>query len=337
MNRSSGTNNWHESNATDGAVVVSKVVSPPEDPIRPTGGDRPTSVIMSATVRSTGLSSLFVRHKDVDFSVLKKIDDARFPSPEAITLDNFRTFTSFLDSLFICPGNPDLRFVQLCRSRKGFLRDIKGSVLAALDSHSSFAFKGEVFVHTVRRVDCSLLLTSSRRSCAACTSYRGALQMMSAVPLERKIVSKYTSNRLLRTPQLREKVNALARERRTALQRIRRIEMKIRAASEADGIELGSDSHEDVQSLMTSLNDDIMKGFPEGSFRRIFWEQQLKASRVRSSRGMRWHPLIIRWALNLYMQSGSAYDNMRSAGFIQLPSLRTLRDYTHAFQNRAGF
>ena len=125
MNRSSATNNWHESNATDGAVVVSKVVSPPEDPIRPRGVDRPTSVIMSATVRSTGLSSLFVRHQGVDFSVLKKIDDARFPGPEAITLDNFRTFTSFLDSLFICPGNPDLRFVQLCRSRKGFLRDIK--------------------------------------------------------------------------------------------------------------------------------------------------------------------------------------------------------------------
>lgn len=52
---------------------------------------------------------------------------------------------------------------------------------------------------------------------------------------------------------------------------------------------------------------------------------------------MRWHPLIIRWCLNLKLISSAAYHATRSAGFIKLPSERTLRDYTHYFKSRAGF
>ena len=52
---------------------------------------------------------------------------------------------------------------------------------------------------------------------------------------------------------------------------------------------------------------------------------------------MRWHPLLIRWCLNLKLISSAAYHATRSAGFIKLPSERTLHDYTHYFKSRAGF
>lgn len=52
--------------------------------------------------------------------------------------------------------------------------------------------------------------------------------------------------------------------------------------------------------------------------------------------GVRWHPLFIRWCLNISRVSQKAYDIMRESG-IKLPSRRTLSDYTHWMSSRPGF
>ena len=70
---------------------------------------------------------------------------------------------------------------------------------------------------------------------------------------------------------------------------------------------------------------------------RLFWEEQKKAARLHESRGMRWHPMIIRWALNLKMLSSAAYTAARTSGFMRLPSERTLRDYVHFYTAKPGF
>ena len=46
---------------------------------------------------------------------------------------------------------------------------------------------------------------------------------------------------------------------------------------------------------------------------------------------------MIHWCLNLKLLSSAAYHAMRTAGFIKLPSERTLRDYTHYFRSKTGF
>ena len=43
---------------------------------------------------------------------------------------------------------------------------------------------------------------------------------------------------------------------------------------------------------------------------------------------MRWHPLVIWFALNLKYLSGTAYQAIRQRGMISLPSECTLSDYT---------
>lgn len=58
----------------------------------------------------------------------------------------------------------------------------------------------------------------------------------------------------------------------------------------------------------------------------------MRAARVKDSRQMCWHPLIIHWCLNLKLISSAAYHATRSAGFIKLPSERTLCDYTRVVQ-----
>ena len=52
---------------------------------------------------------------------------------------------------------------------------------------------------------------------------------------------------------------------------------------------------------------------------------------------MRWHPLVIKWCIYLRHLSGSAYELLRNAGYLKLPSQRTLRDYTYLTSARVGF
>lgn len=61
----------------------------------------------------------------------------------------------------------------------------------------------------------------------------------------------------------------------------------------------------------------------------------MKAAMIKDSRQMRWHPVMIRWCLNLKLLSTSAYHSLRTSGFMKLPSERTLRLYF--FQSKVGF
>lgn len=89
--------------------------------------------------------------------------------------------------------------------------------------------------------------------------------------------------------------------------------------------------------FMNQNNDKISKLFPDGSFARLFWDEQLKAASSVKATQIRWHPLMIKWCLNLKLLSGTAYHTLRSSGFIKLPSERTLRDYSNYFKSDSGF
>lgn len=81
----------------------------------------------------------------------------------------------------------------------------------------------------------------------------------------------------------------------------------------------------------------VNEHFPEGTFRHLFWKQQLQAARTKDARQMRWHPCMIQWCLNLKLLSSSAYHSLQTSGFVQLPSERTLRDYTHFIKSKPGY
>ena len=49
---------------------------------------------------------------------------------------------------------------------------------------------------------------------------------------------------------------------------------------------------------------------------------------------MRWHPLIVRFALNLKYLSSTSYKAV--GNFLALPSERTLWDYTHVIKFQRG-
>lgn len=87
--------------------------------------------------------------------------------------------------------------------------------------------------------------------------------------------------------------------------------------------------HADMQAIMNEMTGAVRKENSEGLFRRIFWDEQLKALQTKDPRQVRWHPALIKWCLHLKFKSTSAYHALRSTGVLTLPSERTLFDYSH--------
>ncbi len=87
--------------------------------------------------------------------------------------------------------------------------------------------------------------------------------------------------------------------------------------------EVDRDLHEDLASIMQENMKDVHAAFPEGTFRRVLWDQQIENSKKPDTRQYRWHPIMIKWCLNIKLISSAAYHAIRSSGFITLPSERT--------------
>lgn len=90
-------------------------------------------------------------------------------------------------------------------------------------------------------------------------------------------------------------------------------------------------------NIMKDHSDRVLQKYGEDSFLGIFWSQQLKLATVSSSKGRWWHPLVVKWCLYLQHLSGKAYETIRNSGIINLPSLRTVRDYKHLEITKIGF
>ena len=133
------------------------------------------------------------------------------------------------------------------------------------------------------------------------------------------------------------KPGCLASRVLTAEQQLKRLKERIEAAANENGVSVDESLHNDFCWIMESSEGEVHKAFLEGTFQRLFWDQQRQASRISDVRQMRWHPVMIRWCLNLKLLSTSAYHALRMSGFVKLPSERTLRDYMHYVKARTGF
>ena len=121
--------------------------------------------------------------------------------------------------------------------------------------------------------------------------------------------------------------------------KVERLQAKLTRITASVGVPLDDSTTSDLHQIMLEEEEQVAQKFPPGSFQDIFWQQQKEAaSRSRKEkRGMRWHPLMIKWCLYLHHQSSKAYETLRESGCIHLPFQRTLRDYTHCVQSGAGF
>ena len=257
--------------------------------------------------------------------------------PQYIDSTTLSRLLDLVDSLPVCPGNPDSHFLEMAAARKGHFQSKTNELTAFTDSFAPVSLNGECYPQTVRTTTCELLVHGGK--CKPCKEYRAPLRAMYSrwSTCKGKEVSKYTNDQHLRTPQKKQKLESLKTRAQEAEREVKRLQTIIEKLTNQNGVSVDPSLGQDLVTIMDEKSDEIAWIYHPGSFKRLFWEQQLKAAKAKGVSGMRWHPVMIRWALNLKMISSAGYHAMRTAGFIQLPSERTLRDYTHFYEAKPGF
>ena len=285
--------------------------------------------------------TLYVQ-EDMRWSVFihdSKIHDISNTPLESIPLildpQSLQKLISVLDTARVCPGNPDEQFITLANAHKGEFKMSTGEIKARVEKKFIVEADGDVYKQTIRTTSCSLLVGQGK--CSNCKSYRHQLRAMhSRSSRKSATTAKYANNRYLNTPE-KKKLTKLQARVNTVEREVKKLREKIEKSAEQNGVEVQPSFNEDLLTIMTDNNAQIEEHFPDGSFRRLFWDQQFMAAKARDARQMRWHPCMIRWCLNLKLLSSAAYHSLRTSGFIKLPSERTLRDYTHYIESKAGF
>jgi len=116
-----------------------------------------------------------------------------------------------------------------------------------------------------------------------------------------------------------------------------RLRERISVLTERDGVAVDDALHHDLLGIMEDHTQSILDDSNKGSFKELFWQQQMQAAKRKDPRQMKWHPQMIRWCLHLKLTSGGGYTTLRESGLLKLPSERTLRDYTHYIPPCTGF
>jgi len=239
-----------------------------------------------------------------------------------------------LSSYSVCTGVNDSELVSLVQHstcKSGALRKC------------SCSYADNADCVCIISVDCELLLAAGGR-CGKCCLLRKRLLMRNKrkrLISPSKLASCRKPNLLLTTPMKLSKLTQYARIRRRLNRKVTVLTSKVKMYQEkcikliqTEGENLGTAASSDLLQIMEDCKETAISNFEPGSFQRIFFEQQLKYNSLKKKSSMRWHPAVIRWCLFVKSKSSAAFDCIRS--FLNLPSKRTLYDYSHYTEHGTG-
>ena len=297
------------------------------------GSDGRHHVAFNVTIQSNLSWSVAYKGKEIP-TACEVLDD--FPL-HLSSQRKVQEILAHLDQVLPCPGNPDEDFVALCKKRGGVMRGERGhgDVIASLDITPVIDPLGNHYEQTVRRIDCIVLCEPSAseypQRCRVCKLFRNTLRasLCKTSSDDPTATSSHVTYSNLSPQQKDQRLKNLRQSLKTAKQQIRRLESRVQLLIDKEGITLEKEDAEDVLSITNELDATVRDTYPEDTPQRVFWEQQKICNRLKDKRQMKWHPLVLRFALNLKYMSTSAYRAVRQSGVIKLPSERTLSDYTH--------
>lgn len=192
----------------------------------------------------------------------------------------------------------------------------------------------------LRSKDC-LLLPNKGTRCQSCLALHRRLQMRLLRQKKIKVTDRTKwkkPNKFLRSPVRAMKLRLLARKTKRMKFQIdvmkSRLQLKCKRVIEVEGEKLSETDSNDLLKLCKQYQNTALQQFENGSFQHILWQQQIQYNRLKNKASMRWHPAVIRWCLYLKSKSAKAYDGMRA--YLNLPSSRTLYDYTHYMEHGIG-
>ena len=209
-----------------------------------------------------------------------------------VTHNDYRNISEAVRKCQLCSGNTDLDAAASC------------TVMLKIRCN-----------RTVRCQMCAnareAMLLAQRRKETADVSAR--IQAKSRTPLS-----------ALSPQELKQRASNLGRLVDSKNTELARCKDKIKRLSNKQSISLAHNS--DVNKL---VHETVVKAEPkfDSEFKQLFWQQQVKQNSLKCKTAMRWHPMMIRWALTLNSITGAGYDYVRESGALDLPHANTLRKY----------
>lgn len=103
---------------------------------------------------------------------------------------------------------------------------------------------------------------------------------------------KFTNERYLNTPETRAKIASLRDRAHKAEQSVAKLREIIHQLTREQGEAIEGNLQSDLIQItcMCEHTATVTSTYPEGSFARLFWEEQLKAATASSSNHVRWAP-----------------------------------------------
>ena len=156
-------------------------------------------------------------------------------------------------------------------------------------------------MRTIRTSQCDIPIHGGK--CEPCSQFRPTLRAMHSCwvkkPQSPKTPKKYTNNRYLNTPEKLKKLKSVQARTAFLLKEVNILSKKLSPSTVP--VDAALNTH--LVRRMEEGSKSIADSFRQGSFKRLFWEQKLQAARLSDARQMRWHPVTIRWCLNLKLLS----------------------------------
>ena len=256
-----------------------------------------------------------------------------------------------LNNLCVCSGNTEQEIIELAVSKKGIFHNGHGKYAiaqVAFNIDLLIIFTGVVVAKlhdfpwpTVKHVNCRLLLDGNdSQQCSSCKTHRKTLLVQLSRQKKQSSSSVNTSShknfRFMHTPEKIEVMRQMRKNSKSQQLKFVRLEKNLEVLMEKRGVYIDETMEKDLHTIMETNSASIESEFPDDSFQKLFWQQQMNAVKT-SPRGRRWHPAFIKYCLFLRHKSSGAYELLRTSGCLQLPSQRTLRDYTHYVKSSPGF
>ena len=153
-----------------------------------------------------------------------------------------------------------------------------------------FTLAGTAASSTIRSKSCYQVVENAGKACQACLTVRRNV-MKRNKPAATSIHASTPRSKVKDSSVLAAEVVHLRRGQRELRAELERVKKSI----EEGCVEVNSDLHTDLQQFYKSVGDKI------DPFVQLFWEEQ-KALKL-ENRGVRWHPMLIKFAIFIRQQS----------------------------------
>jgi hypothetical protein len=231
-----------------------------------------------------------------------------------------------IKQLTLCSGIRDSDLAKSITSNA----DIEKGFLFSMDYGT--ANRNAENTSCIRSCDCEILLadTSGEECCKYCKQAGVKLERKAKstdITVEKELHPNTPLSTVSKDKLIKEVKNTRKKEKQ-----LRKMVNNLEEEIQQKGTCLNDGLHNDFSSIISGIENEL----PDDCFEKLFWQEQ-KKSFQKNPKAVRWHPMMIRFALHIHLRSPSAYKALRESNVVKLPCERTLRDYTNTVHPSTGF